>query len=96
MLGWLVLGLAVLELLRRLRRGPYGKLWFALWFMPGTIICGAGTLYPWPFAAYQYWAYRSTMCSTPVSLSICLALNLAIVFGGLHLIRRWRETRADV
>jgi hypothetical protein len=96
MFVWLALGVVVLELLRRFRRGPCAKLWFALWFMPGTIICGAGTLYPWPFAAYQYWAYRSTMCSTPLSLLICLALNLAVVFGGLYFVRRRRETRADV
>jgi hypothetical protein len=89
--GWFAIGLAAVLLLRRWC--PLAvKLWIALWFMPGTIICGAATLLPLPFAVWA--AFNPGRCATVASLLECLALNNVFVFGITSLFRKLRRMRA--
>lgn len=75
---WFVLGLMTLSLLVSWSP-PIAKLWAALWLMPGTIICGAATLLPLPFAVWSLFA--PVRCASVGSVLVCSALNAALVFG---------------
>ena len=76
---WLLLTIAVLLVLVRLRKRMLWRVWIAVAFMPSTIICGSWMLVPWPLGLIS--AAGTTGCSTFVSVTTCLALNLALVFG---------------
>jgi hypothetical protein len=89
---WFVLGIVTLYLLARWR-APVAKLWMALWFMPGTIICGAATLWPLPFTVWSL--YVPVRCASVASVLVCLALNVALVFGVAWSWTRIRRTRAS-
>jgi hypothetical protein len=75
---WFALGLVPLYLLAWWRP-PVAKLWTALWFMPATIICGAATLVPLPFVVWSL--FFPVRCASFASVLVCLALNVALVFG---------------
>ncbi len=92
--GWLLCGLVVLELLRRFGGRHLRPVWFALWLMPGTIICGSGTFVPWPMATVA--ALRSSPCTTATSVLVCLGMNLTIVFAVVALYRMMRARRGRI
>jgi hypothetical protein len=93
-LGWVVVGGVVFELLRRFAGAAPTKLWVALWFLPGTLICGAAAIAPWPAVALR--ALAGVPCGNILSLTLCLSLNVCLVFGVARIARRFWRRRAAV
>ena len=87
---WLLIGIAVLLLVKRFLPSA-AKFWFALWFLPATIICGAAAITPWPIGLQHM--PDATGCVTVASLSICLVLNLGLVYFVCALFGRLRHRR---
>ena len=83
---WAVVAVAVLVLIRKTDRIKYSKPFIVLWIMPGTIICGSWASVPWPFALISY--SPAGGCSTLQSLTICLLLNIVVVYGVALLLKR--------
>jgi len=85
--AWLIVGVIALVLARRSRIVTIGCL--ALWFLPGTVICGSAMLVPLPYAVAA--ALGPGKCAGPASLAICIVLNAAIVVGLAWLLQRMRS-----
>ena len=90
--GWFVVGLVTLYILLWWRP-PIAKLWIALWFMPATIICGAATVSPLPFAVWSL--FIPVRCASVASIFVCFALNTAVVFVVAWLWSKSRRIRAS-
>lgn len=89
---WLGVGPPVAYVLHRFARNFVFLSWLIVWFMPGTIICGSATLWPWAFALVA--AFGEGGCSTPLSLFVTLAINAAIVIALSAAYRRLRRPAA--
>ncbi|MGD9584477.1 MAG: hypothetical protein AB7V26_12525 [Lysobacterales bacterium] len=92
---WLAIGLPATWLVNRFVGRRLRLLWIAVWFMPSTLICGSGTLVPWPMAFGSVIeeaidaAVDTGGCITVVSLLMTLTFNLIFVFGGAAAFRWW-------
>jgi hypothetical protein len=91
MLGWLVIGIAVLLVSTSLRLWMLRRIWVALWFFPGAIICGAAALMPWPFALWSHFGPGN--CAPVTSLLFSALLNVVVVLGVAEGWRRLRKGR---
>ena len=87
--AWLLMGIIGVWILWRFAATALYKGWIALWLMPATIICGAATLLPLPFAVWML--FGPGRCATVGSILLCFALNVMIVFGAAAL---WRKARS--
>jgi len=85
LLGWLAVGVPATWGIARFGGRKLFLCWLVFWFMPGTIICGAATLVPWPMALVM--AFAQDGCSTALSLGISLVFNAILVLGGAALLR---------
>ena len=91
LLVWIVVGVTVSWLLRRFRQRTLFLVWFSIWWMPATIICGSSTLVPWALALVSF---RGNGCATPMALVLCAVLNFSVVFGIAQIARVVRRRLA--
>jgi hypothetical protein len=69
------------------------KILISLWLMPGTIVCGAATIAPWPFTIL-YMFYEGG-CVTVISTLVTLLFNFLIVFACFKLIDIFMKKHAS-
>ena len=90
---WLAIGFPVAYILQRCAWRAAFLGWVIIWFMPGTIICGDATLWPWAFTLFA--AFQEGGCSTPLSLCITLAGNVLFVLTVNAVVRRFQVRRVE-
>ncbi len=91
-LAWLLVGVPLFLILRA-RARVLVPAWLAVWFMPGTLMCGAVAVAPWPTTVYVMFAAEPPHgCSSGLSNGICLILNLVIAYSVYPRLHRWYTT----
>ena len=91
---WLVLCSAIFYLLLRFRKKEITKIFVAVFVLPGTIICGAATVVPWPMAVLS--AQSGSGCTPIWALLISLVMNFIVVYTGAYIVskfKRWRQAK---
>jgi hypothetical protein len=76
---WLIITISVIFLLRRFKQATLLKVFIVIWVMPGTIVCGAAAIAPWPLTIP--FIFIGGGCANSLSLSGTLAFNTVLVFG---------------
>jgi len=89
--AWGALGAAVVFLLRFFSKKVLALFFAAVWFMPGTVICGSATVLPWPATVYML--FNDGGCSSYFSVLFTLACNLLVFFFASKLINHVRHKR---
>lgn len=80
---WLVVSAVVLVVLHKLGSLSWRKPFIAIWILPGTIICGAATVVPWPLAVSSF--ASGTGCTTSWALFSALVFNFIITYAVAYL-----------
>jgi len=89
MLAWFAIGALLTYAAHRFWRGVLLKPFIAVWFMPASIICGAASVWPLPFAVRLIFA--PGRCATPASAALSFLLNCALLYGCVALVKKWRK-----
>jgi hypothetical protein len=87
--GWIAIGVPAFLIFRGQARA-WLPAWLAVWFMPGTVTCGAALVAPWPATvAMMFTGEAGHGCSDWLSNGICLLLNLAVAYAVYPRLGRW-------
>ena len=89
---WIAIAIGIVYLLSKMKLYILRKFFIAIWIMPGTIVCGAGTIVPWPFTIS--YLYSNGGCVTLLSFTSTLGFNLIIVFGLAWVYSKWKIKRS--
>ncbi len=76
---WFLIGLGTLIGLKYFKNTVFTKPFISIWFMPGTVICGAATTMPWPLTIFSY--VSGNGCTPLFALSLSLLFNFLFVYG---------------
>ena len=79
LVAWFVVSILVAYLLVRFKQRTALKIFIAVWIMPGTIVCGAAAIAPWPLTIPYMFMVGG--CTNFLSASITLVFNVILVFG---------------
>ena len=91
--GWLEstiwLGISILVMFVSIKYDftLFKKIFISIWLMPGTVVCGAATIAPWPLTV-PYMFYEGG-CATIISTLVSLLFNFIIVFICFKLINKF-------
>ena len=92
LVAWLVIGLLLTATLVRFALKKWLKFFVAIWVLPGTVICGAGSVAPWPFALMSLLASEGG-CTPAWALVTALLFNLFLVFASAIVLQRFKLNR---
>lgn len=90
---WLAIAILAIFLSIKFEWIAFKKTFIAIWVMPGTIVCGAATIAPWPLTVP--YMFSEGDCVTIVSTLATLIFNFLLVFGSLMLINKFRNKNAS-
>jgi len=80
---WLAIAIIGLFLAYKFDLSLFRKIFIAVWVMPGTIVCGAAGIMPWPLALTWYGT-----CAGLFSISVTLIFNFILIFSFSFLISK--------
>lgn len=89
---WLLVSVVTIFFTGKLGFKKFRKIFIAVWVMPGTIVCGAATIAPWPLTLFYVSGKGS--CTTVISALVTLLLNFILVFGFSRLIMKLRYNKS--
>ena len=89
---WIAVAIVVIFVSTKFNYRLFRKIFISIWLMPGTIVCGAAAIAPWPLTV-PYMFYDGG-CATIISALVTLLFNFLIVFGCIKLINKLKKKHA--